>query len=311
MRPRFIQIAITALAAGIAILHSWFPSVTIDGITVTLIGIAVIPWLGPLFKSVEIPGGVKVEFKELEAARRKVEESGLIAEPERLRPMEEHQYAFQSVVGNDPNLALAGLRIEIESRLRELAKRKGLRAEGVPLRRMMQDLESKGALSHKEASAIRDLLPLLNQAVHGAETEPSAFEWAIEFGPRVLGALEDRLGEITVPRLIENWRARDGAEVMEYGKALSMALVSAPNAFFAAMEESPDEFDSWLTDVGVHTFTIFWSRGQVEDEMMEASLLRLKELMVKAARSCLDGDHAEFAKRVDEKLSSIEARRVW
>lgn len=311
MRVRFIQVVITAVATGIAIFHSWFPSITIDAITVTLLGIAVIPWLGPLFKSVEIPGGVKVEFNDLEAARKKVEESGLIVEDKRVRPMEEHEYAFQSVVGNDPNLALAGLRIEIESRLREIAKRRGLRWERIPLQRIMSELESKGVLSGKETAAIRDLLPLLNQAAHGAETDPSAFEWAMDFGPRVLGALEDRLGEATTPQLIEQWRGRDGAAVQDYGKELSMSLVQAPNAFFAAMVDSPEDFDSWLEDLGMHTFTIFSSRGEVEDELILAYLTRLQELMLKAAQSCIDGDYSELAKRVEKNLQSTGIRRVW
>lgn len=311
MRVRFIQIVITLAASGIAILHSWFPSITIDAITVTLVGIAVLPWLGPLFKSIEIPGGVKVEFNELVAAGKKVEESGLIVEPRRARPMEEHEYAFQSVVGNDPNLALAGLRIEIESRLREMAKQRGLRWERIPLARLMHDLESKGALSGSETSAIRDLVPLLNHAAHGAETDPSAFEWAMDFGPRVLGALEDRLGEATTPQLIEKWRCRDGAAVQDYGTELSKSLVRSPNAFFKAMAENPEDFESWLDGVGMHTFTNYSSRGEVEDELIAAYLTRLKDLMIQAAKSCLDGEHAELARRVEKVLHSTEIHRIW
>lgn len=311
MRARFIQVVISLVAVTIAVLHSWFPSITIDAITVTLIGIAVLPWLGPLFKSVEIPGGVKVEFQELEKARKRVEESGLIAEPRKVRPMEEHEYAFQAVVGNDPNLALAGLRIEIESRLREMAKQRGLTFERVLLQRLMHELESKGALSGKEVAAISDLLPLLNQAAHGAETDPAAFEWAMEFGPRVLGALEDRLGEATTPQLIEKWRGRDGAAVHEYGTELSMSLVQAPNAFFSAMADNPDEFNSWLDGLDSHTFLITSSRGEVEDELMEAYLSRLKELMRNAAQSSLGSENDELTKRVEEALASIEVRRVW
>ena len=43
MRMRFMQVAITVVAASIAVLHSWFPAVTIGAIKVTLIGIAVRP----------------------------------------------------------------------------------------------------------------------------------------------------------------------------------------------------------------------------------------------------------------------------
>ena len=175
----------------------------------------------------------------------------------------------------------------------------------------MQELESKGALSGQETAAIRDLIPLLNQAAHGAETDPAAIEWAMDFGPRVLGALEDRLGEATTPQLLERWRGRDGAAVQDYGTELSKSLVQAPNAFFAAMADSPEDFDSWLEDIGNHTLTIYSSRGEVEDELMEAYFVRLKELMLKAAQSCREGEYAELATRVEEKLGSTEIRRVW
>ncbi len=68
MKLRTIQIVITFCAIAVALLHALFPSIQIDAITVTLIGIAVIPWLGTLFKSVELPGGVKIEYHELEKA---------------------------------------------------------------------------------------------------------------------------------------------------------------------------------------------------------------------------------------------------
>lgn len=67
MRPRAIQIIITGVAVALAVGHTWFPEIKIDAITVTLLGIGVIPWLGPLFKSVEIPGGVKKFLAELKS----------------------------------------------------------------------------------------------------------------------------------------------------------------------------------------------------------------------------------------------------
>lgn len=111
MKPRTIQISITIAAIVLVIGHILFPELRIDAITVTLLGIALIPWLGPLFKSVELPGGVKVEYQELERAGKKIEMSGLITSEHALRPMQKHEYSFQAVSGDDPNLALSGLRI--------------------------------------------------------------------------------------------------------------------------------------------------------------------------------------------------------
>jgi hypothetical protein len=41
------------------------PDLKIDAITITLLFIALVPWLSPLFKSLEFPGGWKIEFKEM------------------------------------------------------------------------------------------------------------------------------------------------------------------------------------------------------------------------------------------------------
>jgi len=56
-----IGITATALAAGVARLI--WPTLTIDSVTVALIVIAVVPWLAPIFKSLELPGGFKVEWQ--------------------------------------------------------------------------------------------------------------------------------------------------------------------------------------------------------------------------------------------------------
>ncbi len=311
MNTRSIQIAISSVAALVAVGHTWLPEITIDAITVTLLGIAVLPWLGPLFKSVEIPGGVKVEFQELEEASKKVERSGLIPAELVLKPMQKHVYAFQAVSENDPNLALSGLRIEIESRLKKLAERREIEVRGYGANNLTKSLEKAGVLSHDEAAAIRDLLPLLNQAAHGAEVEDSAFGWAMDFGPRVIGALEDRLGETTTPKLIEDWKRRDGAAAQEIGTELSKSFVQSPEAFLASMNENPKEFKDWLEGLGNHTFTIFEARNEVEDELYLAYYEKLKALMLDAARSCRETKYGDLAKAVENEVNKVKVRRIW
>jgi len=113
------QLIISLLAIIIILVHLIWPSLAIDGITLTLIVVAVIPWLAPLFKSLELPGGWKIEFKDLAKAKVEADAAGLLASSTEVNVTKE--YPFQIVAEDDPNLALAGLRIEIEKRLRELA----------------------------------------------------------------------------------------------------------------------------------------------------------------------------------------------
>jgi len=65
MNIRRLQYGITIAAVVIAILHIIFPNLIIDAITITLLFIALVPWLSPLFKSLEFPGGLKIEFQEM------------------------------------------------------------------------------------------------------------------------------------------------------------------------------------------------------------------------------------------------------
>jgi hypothetical protein len=92
-------------------------------ITLSLVALAILPWLGLLFRSVELRGGFKVEFQDrLDRARERADKAGLLAEP----GAEGQQYTFQLVADQDPNRALAGLRIELERQLKALAEAVGV-----------------------------------------------------------------------------------------------------------------------------------------------------------------------------------------
>ena len=47
-----------------------------DAITLALLAIAIVPWLAPIFKSLEFPGGLKVEFQELQKAAQRALQRG-------------------------------------------------------------------------------------------------------------------------------------------------------------------------------------------------------------------------------------------
>lgn len=311
MSLRNTKIIISIVAVLLAVTHALCPSINIDSITVILLGFAVLPWLGPIFKSVELPGGVKVEYLDLDEAAKKVEKSGLIHQKKNLKPMQRPVYTFQAVAKDDPNLALSGLRIEIESRLRKLAENNASTSHRRGTKYLTDALEDLGVLSQDEAAAIRDLLPLLNKAAHGAEVDETAADWAIDFGPRVLGALEDRLGEITIPNLIDLWKHRDGAMEVEIGTQLSKAFITSPEAFLSSMNEHPRVFQGWLENLELHTFTIFDSASELDNELKLAYYIKLKELMTEAARSCSKTHFSHLASQVDDTIGDIEIQSIW
>jgi hypothetical protein len=188
-----IRYVISALAISLVAAHIIWPHIAVDAITLGLFAIAVLPWLSSLFKSIELPGGLKVEYQELIKAKEKVERSGLLkdgAVPTKA------QYSFLAVSDQDPNLALAGLRIEIERRLRQLAVATGGEPRVGGSGGLMHELRERGVLTEDQFSALRGLTGLLNSAVHGAIVTPRAASWAIEFGPQLLGELDARLLQV-------------------------------------------------------------------------------------------------------------------
>ena len=309
---RTIQICITVVAFILILLHAFFPN-RIDEITVMLFVIIVLTWTAPFLKSIELPGGLKITLptQELEKAGEKVKESGLISPKTDLKSIQKHRYAFQTVAGDDLNLALSGLRIEIEARLNELAEDKGLKVHRPGAGSLTGLLEKSNVLSHDEAAAIRDLLPLLNQAAHGAKVEESSFDWAMDFGPKLLGALEDRLGESKIPNLIENWKRRDGVIGLAIGMQLSKFFINSPEAFVSAMSEHLDEFQDWLIGLENHTFTMFESDSELEDELYLAYYDKMKQLMLDAAKSLKQTQYSELASKIEDAVNNIEIRKIW
>jgi len=183
---------VTLGALAIALVHVVFPVLAIDAIALVLIVVAVVPWLAPLFKSVQLPGGWKVEFQELQKVAAKADDAGLLSPaPAGGQP----EYAFQSVAESDPNLALAGLRIELEKRLVRLAEAHDVGTAMQGLGRLLRELARRGILTEDEESVLSDLVHLLNAAVHGAAVDPRATEWAMDVGPQLIQSFEEKLAQ--------------------------------------------------------------------------------------------------------------------
>ena len=191
MKALQIQIGISALAVLGIVVHLIWPSLSIDWITLALLVVATLPWLAPLFKSVEFPGGWKIEFQDLQKAKEKADKAGLLAASSTVAAAPE--YSFQVIADDDPNLALAGLRIEIEKRLLQLAKSKAVQVQRASIGRLMKVLSEQGVLSKEEYGVLADMIGLLNSAVHGASVDQRAVDWAMEVGPRLLKSLENKI----------------------------------------------------------------------------------------------------------------------
>jgi len=189
---RWLRWIVTLSALVFAGIHLIRPALAIDAVTLTLLVIALVPWLAPIFKSLEFPGGWKVEFQDLQKVAVRAEQAGLLAAKEAATQPE---FTFQRVAERDPILALAGLRIEIEKRLVALAEKRGIDVDGRGLGQLLRILAQRQVLTDGERSVLADLTGLLNSAVHGAAVDPRAAEWAMDVGPLLLKALDDLVSE--------------------------------------------------------------------------------------------------------------------
>ena len=177
------KVIITIMALILAAAHTIWPDLVIDMVTLSLIVIAILPWLSPVLRSLELPGGVKIEFRDMEKAIENIYKAGLLS----TESEKGYEHSFQLVSEEDPALALAGLRIEIEKRLREIAKMSDIPGDKKGAGQLLKKLTKKRILTNEERSALGDLINLLNRAVHGGELNEKAAEKAIETGPRILG----------------------------------------------------------------------------------------------------------------------------
>jgi hypothetical protein len=184
---------IAALAVLLVMFDTFVNPISGVSIGLLIVAVAVLsPWwrqVPTFLKSAELPGGLKLEFRhELNSATQEVQQAGLFSEPQ---PEKKGQPIYEIIYNDDPTLSLAGLRIAIERRLRDLAKIAGI-SQAAPLTRLATNLEAAQVLTHEQASALHDLLPLLNKALHSEEYSKEAADWAITFGPKLVAGLDER-----------------------------------------------------------------------------------------------------------------------
>ncbi|MEU8876542.1 hypothetical protein AB0D24_36435 [Streptomyces javensis] len=77
-RRVIVASVVSCVAIAVAVTHVLAPDLRIDNVTVALLVVAVVPWLRDLLNSIELPGGVRLEFKE--AVERRIADAERIAD---------------------------------------------------------------------------------------------------------------------------------------------------------------------------------------------------------------------------------------
>ncbi len=201
-----IRWSITAVCAVLAGVHFHWPSLALDTTSTILLVIAVIPWLAPVIKSIELPGGFKIEVQDIKAATDKVTSGappGELLPHSQLAPPQTPLPApppdpfslIAEIAEKDPNLALVAFRIELEKRLVTLAEQNGISETKRGAGFLLRQLQAKRTIPLSVASGLSELIALGNQAAHGASVSPDAAQWVLEVGPSVLGLLDGSIRE--------------------------------------------------------------------------------------------------------------------
>ena len=177
-RLTILKITISLAATGALVSRLIWPWLKLDAISLGLLIAAALPWVSGLFESLELPGGWKISFRDLQRAADAIPSvpaaSTLTDEP-----------SYLAIQNLDPQLALVGLRIEVEKRLQQLAA-----LHGVEHRRgaaaLVRELARRDALPVNVAGALEEVVMAGNAAAHGAEVPPSAQDFAFTEGPSIL-----------------------------------------------------------------------------------------------------------------------------
>jgi hypothetical protein len=196
-----IRWSISGFCFLLLVLHVIWPKLSLDLTSTIILVVGLIPWLAPVIKTIELPGGFKIEVQDLKAATEKI--VGSEAEPIKARsaniqtiPADSEKAAsfatLRQLAQEDPNLTLVGFRIELERRLNALAAKHDLVTYPKSAGQLLRVLQEKSLIPSKMASGLADLVALGNQAAHGAEVSANAARWVLDTAPEVLNEL-DRL----------------------------------------------------------------------------------------------------------------------
>lgn len=195
MRLKIIASLTCVVLAG---LHIAFPALPIDYVALVLLIGAALPWYAPLIKSLELPGGFKIELQDVKTATDKVsvgtkEQEDLGAEiAATIITLEDESdiERLRHLAYFDPRLVLVGLRIEIERRLVRLAESEGISAERRPAGWLLRELQQIKKLSPATSSGLSELIALADSAAQGVKVTRGAAEWALDTAPTILRMIE-------------------------------------------------------------------------------------------------------------------------
>lgn len=224
-RIQFALILVIGFLLG-AHITKW-EAVRVDSITLWLLGLlSIIPFV-ELIRKIKI-GEFEAEIGRDEIAKVQAKASvELTAAPD--DEDEEPEERIRELLREDPRLALAKVRIELEEALKRLY---ATTAEAEPdwrrlsLSRLVDGLVRKEILNSSIAATLRDVITLANRAVHGERVEAAAAEELALLGVRLVYELQ-QLHEERILKPVEK-TVINSQDVEQYRSAKYKVMTIVP-----------------------------------------------------------------------------------
>jgi Domain of unknown function (DUF4145) len=189
------RVALGFAVCLLIIVHGFWPhTFRLDGYTLALVGVLVILALHPLLRSAKVAGIGSVEFRDElragEATAQRIEAQAKVSAADNgdrrsirdvhaLFDIPEH---LRELADYDPNVALVGLRIELERAVRRVFAVLYPEDETRPLTRMIRALRDRRRIDDEQANLAFAIIRVGNRAAHGEYVTPDdaqeVFSWA-------------------------------------------------------------------------------------------------------------------------------------
>lgn len=158
-----------------------------DAVTLALLGFLIVIPLAELIRKIKL-GEFEAEIGREEIAKVQAQAATELP-PTSVDAISTSKERIRALLGEDPRLAMAKVRIELEESLKRLY---AAEAQSEPdwrrlsLGRLVDNLIRKEVLSPSLASALREVIALANRAVHGERVESADAEQLAVLGVRLI-----------------------------------------------------------------------------------------------------------------------------
>jgi hypothetical protein len=152
-----------------------------------------LPLVLPRISVIHFPGGARVDMQQLERAEQAADQMDTGGEVREIDP------ALASALDANDEIALAGIRIEIERYLRKLMEFSSSKRKSnnyISMRTMMNILYEEKLLDDDERMLLLDIIPILNAAVHAETIQPDVRRTVIRVASTIIARLQSKLEEL-------------------------------------------------------------------------------------------------------------------